>query len=70
MTKGTDIYTLLTIYVVSYIIVELDTLKRHNSFYFVRAWNRYKPHGLSFFFGLLRLIVLFPLFALLAILDI
>ncbi len=63
-------YTLLTIYMVSYIIVELDTLKRHNSFYFVRVWKRYKPHGSSFFFGLLRLIVLFPFFALLALLDI
>ena len=62
-------YVLLAVYIISYSIVEFDSVRRHKSFYFVRAWHRYDRNGISFYFGLLRLILLFPFFALLVILD-
>lgn len=63
-------YVLLTIYIISYVIVELDSIKRHKTFYFQRVWKRYDHNHLAFYFGVLRLILLFPLFALLVLVDV
>jgi len=61
------LYSITAIYLISYIYLEYDCLKRHKRFYFVRVWHRYDHKSIRFYINLVFLILSFPLMALLGL---